>query len=510
MRKNISTNYSTRGFMKTLFLTAFLTMFLGFSSINAQIDYLMTLSNGELINANTYEFDIFVKSRGADFQLTSYQCAFGFNQNLLNGGTLTFSYIPGSSQFAAIPPEIGIGVNNLDGLFELTFASMPGTENVSATELKVGRFSLTNTVNFSTVEPSFKWDFNGNVSTILTGTNFTNITVPANHVGGGLTVFTVSNVYASATTDPTTSPEGTIDGLGYYSGVTSSRWAANPMPQWIVWDLGLTTNVSQTKISFYNFHLNRIYVYSVQVSLDANSWTDVVTNASSVLEEWTTNQFAPVLSRYVRLVCHSNNENDYANVWEVEIWGSDQTTSVELSPLTANVTGNNVTLSWSTSSETNNRGFEIERKSDGIFQSIGFIDGFGNTTANNQYSFTDNNLTAAHYIYRLKQVDFDGTATYSNEVEVDLLPDEYELFQNYPNPFNPTTMVKFSMPSAGRVLISIYDMIGQKVLEVINEDLAAGTHEVEIDGRNLSSGVYVYQLSVGDKFSALKKMMVLK
>ena len=182
MRKNTSTNYSSRGFMKTLFLTAFLTIFIGLSSINAQIDYLMTLSNGELINANTYEFDIFVKSRGSDFQLTSYQCAFGFNQNLINGGTLTFSYIPGSSHFSAIPPEIGIGINNLDGLFELTFASLPGAENVSATELKVGRFSLTNTVNFSSVEPAFKWDFNGTVNTILTGTNFTDLTVPANHV----------------------------------------------------------------------------------------------------------------------------------------------------------------------------------------------------------------------------------------------------------------------------------------------------------------------------------------
>jgi hypothetical protein len=495
--------------MKTKLLTACLLLFLCFSSSNAQVDYLMALSNWEKTNSTTYEFDIFLKSRATDFQLTSYQCAFSFNQNLSNGGNLTFTYIDGSSQFSVIPPEVGIGVNSTDGLYELTFASMPGTENISSTDLKVGRFRLVNTVNYSNVDPSFHWDFSGTVATILTGVNYTNITVPANHVDGALTNIQVSTVWASATTDPETSPEGTIDGLGYNSGNNGARWAASPMPQWIIWDLGLTTNVSQTKISFYNF-TSRVYVYTVQVSNDTTNWTTVVSNASSVNEEWTTNQFVPVQGRYVRLICHSNNENNWANVWEVEIWGSDQTTNVELSSLSANVSGNNVTLNWSTSSETNNQGFEIERKSDGVFQSIGFVNGFGSTTNNNLYSFTDHNLIAAQYVYRLKQIDFDGTYSYSNEVEVNLLPENFELFQNYPNPFNPTTKVKFSMPAAGRVILNIYDLLGQKVIEVMNEDLTPGTHEVEINANNLSSGVYLYQLNVGDSFSAIKKMMVMK
>lgn len=496
--------------MKTKLKTAFLTLSLGLSLSNAQTDYLMTLSNWELTTPNTYEFDVFVKSRSNDFQLTSYQCAFGFNQTLSNGGTLTFNYLAGSSQFTVIPPEVGIGINNTDGLNELTFASMPGNENISSAEIKVGRFRLTNSVNFASVDPSFKWDFNGAVTTILTGINFTNITIPANHVGGGLTNILVTSVYASATTDPNTSPEGTIDGLGYYSGVANSRWAADPMPQWIVWDLGLNTNVSQTKISFYNFQSGRIYQYSIQVSLDQNNWTEVVTNAASALEEWTTNQFAPVLSRYVRLVCHSNNQNTWANVWEVEIWGSDQTVSVELSPLAANVSGSDVTLNWSTSTETNNRGFEIERKSNGAFETITFVNGYGTTSTSMTYSYTDRSLISAQYVYRLKQIDFDGTFTYSNEVEVDLLPDNFELFQNYPNPFNPTTKIKFSLPVAGIASINIYDMLGQKVMQVINQEFSAGTHEVEVDARDLSSGIYVYQLSVGNKLSAIKKMMVMK
>ncbi len=510
MRKNMLTNYTSRGFMKTTLFAVLLSLFVYKSTSFAQVDYLMSLSNWELTNQNTYEFDIFIKSRNADFNLTSYQCAFGFNQNIINSGTLAFAYISGSSQFTEILPEIGIGVNNTDGSYELTFASMPGIELISSTDRKVGRFRLTNTAAFSTGDPSFKWNFSGNVSTILTGTNFTNITVPANHVDGALSMMQVATVWASATTDVNTSPEGTIDGLGYYSGNTNSRWAASPMPQWITWNLGQTTNISQTKVSFYNFHTGRIYVYSILVSTDTVNWTTVVNNASSVAEEWTVNQFVPIQGRYVRLICHSNSDNDWANVWEVEIWGSDQTTDVELNPLTANVSGNSVTLNWSTSSETNNRGFEIQKKSTGEFETIAFVNGSGTTSTVNSYSFTDRELTATHYIYRLKQVDFDGTFSYSNEVEINLLPENAELYQNYPNPFNPTTKVKFSIPNTDRAVITIFDMLGQRVMEVVNKEFTAGTHEVEIDARSLSSGVYVYQLTVGNNFSAIKKMMVMK
>lgn len=510
MRKNMLTNLTSRGFMKTTLITAFLLILLGLSPSYAQVDYLMTLSNWELTNQNTYEFDIFLKSRSTDFNLTSYQCAFSFNQNIVNSGSLSFSYISGSSQFTEIPPQIGIGVNNTDGTYELTFASMPGTELISSTDRKVGRFRLVNTASFTTGDPSFKWNFNGYVSTILTGNNFSNITVPANHVDGALTMMQVATVWASATTDVNTSPEGTIDGLGYYSGNTNSRWAASPMPQWITWNLGQTTNISQTKISFYDFLGGRIYVYSVLVGQDTINWTTVVNNASSVAEEWTVNQFAPIQGRYVRLICHSNSANSWANVWEVEIWGSDQTTDVELNPLTASVTGNSVTLNWSTSTETNNRGFEIQRKSGGEFETISFVNGNGTTSNVNSYSFTDRDLFETHYVYRLKQIDFDGTFNYSNEVEANLLPDVYELFQNYPNPFNPTTKVKFTMPNTAIAVITIYDMLGQKVMEVVNKEFTAGTHEVEIDARSLSSGVYVYQLNVGNNFSAIKKMMVMK
>ncbi|QQS35548.1 MAG: discoidin domain-containing protein [Ignavibacteriales bacterium] len=496
--------------MKTTITKAFLFVLLGFTLSYAQVDYLMTLSNWEMTNATTYEFDIFIKSRSTDFGLTSYQCAFGFNQNIVNSGNLTFTYINGSSQFTSIPPEVGISVTNTDGLYELSFASMPGLENISGTEVKVGRFRLVNTANFTTADPSFKWNFNGIVSTILTGSNFSNITVPANHIDGALAMMQVSNVWASATTDLNTSPQGTTDGLGYYSGNNNSRWAANPMPQWITWDLGQVTNISQTKISFYDFLGGRIYVYSVLVGTDTVNWTTAVNNASSVADEWTVNQFSPIQGRYVRLVCHSNSANDWANVWEVEIWGSDQTTGVDLSALTAAVSNNNVTLSWSTSSESNNNGFEIQRRSDGNFETIAFIAGNGTTTTAHNYTYTDVQPIIAHYVYRLKQIDFDGTFSYSNEVEVNLLPESYELFQNYPNPFNPSTKVKFNLPVAERAAIYVYDMLGQKVMEVVNKEFTAGTHEVEIDASNLSSGVYVYQLNVGNNFSAIKKMMVMK
>ncbi len=102
-------------------------------------------------------------------------------------------------------------------------------------------------------------------------------------------------------------------------------------------------------------------------------------------------------------------------------------------------------------------------------------------------------------------------------------PDSFELEQNYPNPFNPTTKIKFSIPTSpqtpllskerGRgeiVIIKVYDLLGCEVAKLINQPMAAGTHEIEFDASNLPSGMYFYRLNVGDKFNSVKKMMLLK
>ena len=120
---------------------------------------------------------------------------------------------------------------------------------------------------------------------------------------------------------------------------------------------------------------------------------------------------------------------------------------VELTSFTGSSVDGNVTLNWSTATEINNRAFEIERrKENSAFVLIGFVEGNGTTTEKQEYTFIDKNITTGKYYYRLKQLDFDGTFEYSNEIEVDAAPVSFSLEQNYPNPFNPSTKISYSIP----------------------------------------------------------------
>ncbi len=89
------------------------------------------------------------------------------------------------------------------------------------------------------------------------------------------------------------------------------------------------------------------------------------------------------------------------------------------------------------------------------------------------------------------------------------LPKEYALAQNFPNPFNPTTLIKFSVPKAGSYHLNLYNILGQKVMTVLNQNLQAGHHSVRLDGSSLSSGFYIYSLE-GDGINLSKKMLLLK
>jgi hypothetical protein len=207
--------------------------------------------------------------------------------------------------------------------------------------------------------------------------------------------------------------------------------------------------------------------------------------------------------------------------------GGTEGIPVELSSFNATVTGSDVNLMWTTASEMNNRGFEIERKNisenENPWEKIAFVKGKGTTTEINIYSYIDVNVDAGKYKYRLKQVDFDGSFIYSGEVEVIVgLPDNYTLEQNYPNPFNPVTVIRFSIPVESNVKLSVYNLLGEEVASLVNENLKAGYHEVEWRGTDknnylLPSGVYFYRLESNDpsrrsgqSFVDIKKMLFLK
>jgi choice-of-anchor B domain-containing protein len=186
------------------------------------------------------------------------------------------------------------------------------------------------------------------------------------------------------------------------------------------------------------------------------------------------------------------------------------TIPVELTSFTAEVSNATVTLNWITSSEKNNQGFEVQRKNESEYYTIGFVEGNGTTTEISDYSFKDKNLQSGTYHYKLNQVDYDGSTSFSEEVMIEVTnPSSFVLNQNYPNPFNPSTNIKFTIPSAGFVNLSVYNLVGEKVSEILNEILPEGEYNMTFDARNLSSGIYIAKL-YADNYNQSIKMTLLK
>ncbi len=175
-------------------------------------------------------------------------------------------------------------------------------------------------------------------------------------------------------------------------------------------------------------------------------------------------------------------------------------------------------LNWETATEINNYGFEIERSisNSTAWQKVGFVEGNGNSNSEKEYNFVDKNVSFGNkYFYRLKEINTNGSFEYSEVVEADLsIPLDFSLSQNYPNPFNPTTKIKYTIPAVGTgntlsVQLKVYDILGNEIAILVNEEKPAGTYEVEFGAKNLPSGMYFYKLTVGNN-SEIKKMMLLK
>ncbi|HSD63727.1 MAG TPA: T9SS type A sorting domain-containing protein [Ignavibacteriaceae bacterium] len=206
---------------------------------------------------------------------------------------------------------------------------------------------------------------------------------------------------------------------------------------------------------------------------------------------------------------------------------------VELISFNVSVIGGNVILNWTTATETNNRGFDVQRsfrknsfgevgsQSEELlsemsdWEKIGFVAGAGTNTEPRSYSFTDENVANGTFSYRLKQIDFDGSVNYSNIIEVIInTPDQFSLSQNYPNPFNPSTEIRFSLAEKSKVVLKIYNSLGQEITTLVNGTLDTGSHNVSFMVPNIASGIYFYTLHAegnnGRIFESTKKMILLR
>ena len=189
----------------------------------------------------------------------------------------------------------------------------------------------------------------------------------------------------------------------------------------------------------------------------------------------------------------------------------DTTVPVELTSFTADADGQNVFLKWATASETNNSGFEVQKKfDDEKWEVLGFIPGRGTTSEQSEYSFQDEIHLSGIYSYRLKQIDFDGSYKFSNEISADVKTlVDFNLEQNYPNPFNPVTIIKFSLPETDNVSLIIYNTVGQKITELVNGKLDAGKYSYQWNASDVATGMYIYELRTSN-FVSVKKMILLK
>jgi ligand-binding sensor domain-containing protein len=192
---------------------------------------------------------------------------------------------------------------------------------------------------------------------------------------------------------------------------------------------------------------------------------------------------------------------------------------VELISLNIEKIQSSVSISWSTSTETNNKGFEIERirtndfneHRNQLWASIGFVEGRGTTSELQGYLYIDKNLQAGKYSYRIKQIDYDGSYKYfsiNESIEIGL-PEVFSLQQNYPNPFNPVTTITYQIPIEGLVTLKIYDILGKELTTLLNEEKQAGKYSIEFNASRLSSGVYLYELR-SNEYKSTKKLLLMK
>lgn len=195
----------------------------------------------------------------------------------------------------------------------------------------------------------------------------------------------------------------------------------------------------------------------------------------------------------------------------------DQPLPVALSGFNSHVTVNKVTLNWITTSEFNNAGFSVERKSSEIssWATVGYVKGQGNSNTQIKYSFDDKNVPTGKFNYRLKQSDNNGNYKYyslNSTVEVGS-PAKFNLSQNYPNPFNPVTKINYELPKDSKVNIRVFDVLGREVMNLVNQEQKAGYYTVSMDAKNLASGTYFYSLiakSGNNDQVITKKMSVIK
>ncbi len=307
--------------------------------------------------------------------------------------------------------------------------------------------------------------------------------------------------------------------INYYSGVnplnvtsgnySNSYWSINPVGT-------LTGATYDIRINFGDNEMYTITTPSVNTRIskyNSSYWYVFMTSGTGPSQTELNYTNTWVKTRTL------NSFSDYA------LTDESSPMPVEICSFDALVLKRDVQLSWSTCTEVNNSGFDIERRafnnSTGDYYpwiKTGFVEGHGTTSQQQFYKYNDSRLSSGKYQYRLKQIDFNGNYEYHSlnspsEVLIGT-PLNADLFQNYPNPSNPSTKVDFQIPFAGKVSLKVYDITGKEVATLVDAQMDAGYYTSVFNGANLSSGVYFYRLIAssenGNSFNKTMKLILVK
>lgn len=320
----------------------------------------------------------------------------------------------------------------------------------------------------------------------------------------------------------------------YYVVSIATAWEGNEENMgWMVTQFG-TTTPSLTHLGDLSGTFNCI---------GGPDWNTVSINSGTAI----TGKVAFIIEtagNYIYWDKQASNSNGDWNYWSdgwwhYKDWASDGVNAikvtvstenplpVELVNFTGKVIDNEVHLSWTTATELNNYGFKVERnisaeevESGNVtilnnvknekWDVVGFVKGSGDANKPNSYAFTDKNVEKENYIYRLKQIDIDGAFKYSNSVKINLTarPD-FKLEQNYPNPFNPSTKLSFSLDKDAFASLIVYNILGEKVKTIVEQNLEKGVYSFILNAGNLASGTYIYTLKAGER-TVSRKMNLIK
>ena len=411
-----------------------------------------------------------------------------FSQNFDSSTTLSDYYnsTPSTNQFHSISTS-GIGATVSVSSNALVMSRISSTSNVAYAERNV---------DFTTIPTGmiFKFDLTVSGNTVA-GTNAFSIYVGGSVISGS-TAPTVANTFAKFGIN-VSSTDGqfqirditnTTNGAHTYSGTQTITWVLNNtgFSQSYLSPSGSTETVANDKVD--------IWVGSVKEFDDINVATSTQT-----------------LARFKFLADQLPNDNCSITIDNIVI-DNETALPVQITKFYCLINNKFISLNWITATEVNNYGFAVERRSDlenDTWGNIGFVSGHGNTNSPKEYSFIDYNFPAGNIFYRLRQIDFDGKFEYSNSIQIKVEPpDLFIVLQNYPNPFNPTTTIKYELPIAGFVIIKIFDFLGREVATLVNQQKPAGIHSVIFDGRELPSGVYVYNVRCGKSIQIYKMILI--